>query len=91
MPVSAACVSMSCGTTASSAPSLLALVGLLLNILLMIGACLLVFLLAGPLDRALGDTGRAVLTRLLGVLLAALSVQFVADGVVAIVRSAHLG
>ena len=31
-------------------------------------------------DKVLGDTGRKVLTRLLGVLLAALSVQYVADG-----------
>jgi len=38
-------------------------------------------LLAERLDRFLGVTGRAILTRLLGVLLAALSVQFVVDGV----------
>jgi multiple antibiotic resistance protein len=38
-------------------------------------------LLAERLDRILGVTGRAILTRLLGVLLAALSVQFVVDGV----------
>lgn len=75
--------------TASAASGVLALVGLIAIILLLIGSCLAVFLLAGPLDRALGDTGRMVLTRLLGVLLSALSVQFVADGVVAIVRASH--
>ncbi|MCX5515102.1 MarC family transcriptional regulator [Kaistia algarum] len=74
--------------TASSAPNLLALIGLLVIIAALIGSCLVVFLLAGPLDRALGETGRIVLTRLLGVLLAALSVQFVADGVVAIAKAA---
>lgn len=37
--------------------------------------------LAERLNRFLGVTGRAVLTRLLGVLLAALSVQFVIDGI----------
>jgi multiple antibiotic resistance protein len=37
--------------------------------------------LAERLNRFLGVTGRALLTRLLGVLLAALSVQFVVDGV----------
>ena len=73
---------------ASSAPSPLGLVGLLVIIALLIGCCLIAFLLAGPLDRALGDTGRLVLTRLLGVLLSALSVQFIADGITAIVKTA---
>ncbi|NJM81392.1 MAG: MarC family protein [Tabrizicola sp.] len=41
-----------------------------------------VFLLASPpLERMLGRTGTIVITRLLGMLLAALSVQFVIDGV----------
>lgn len=53
-------------------------------IVLLIGSCLLVFLAADRMDRFLGDTGRTVLTRLLGVLLSALAVQFVADGVKAI-------
>ncbi len=39
------------------------------------------------MDRFLGNTGRAILTRLLGVLLAALSVQFVVDGI----KSAFVG
>lgn len=40
------------------------------------------FLLASPpLERALGRTGTVVITRLLGMLLAALSVQFVIDGI----------
>lgn len=37
-------------------------------------------------DKYLGDTGRLVLTRLLGVLLAALAVQYVADGAVQLFR-----
>jgi len=40
-----------------------------------------VFLCAGPLERLLGRQGEAILGRLLGVLLAALAVQYVADGV----------
>lgn len=48
-------------------------------------ACLVVtyfvFLLAERIDGLLGQTGRSILTRLLGVILAALAVQFVADGI----------
>ncbi len=43
--------------------------------------CVIAFLLATPIDKLLGVTGRTVLSRLLGVILAALAVQFVADGV----------
>ncbi|MDH5530042.1 MAG: MarC family protein [Paracoccaceae bacterium] len=41
----------------------------------------LFFLAAGFIERALGRTGILVITRLLGMLLAALSVQFVLDGI----------
>jgi multiple antibiotic resistance protein len=37
-------------------------------------------LVADQIDKVLGQTGRAILTRLLGVLLSALAVQFVIDG-----------
>ena len=53
----------------------------------MILSCLAVFWLATPLARLLGITGNIVLTRLLGVILAALAVQFVIDGVRAVVRA----
>ena len=41
------------------------------------------FMVSGPIGRALGKTGITVVTRLLGMLLAALSVQFVLDGLAA--------
>jgi multiple antibiotic resistance protein len=43
--------------------------------------CLGFFLLANRVDRLLGITGNVVSSRLLGVLLAALAVQYVIDGV----------
>lgn len=47
----------------------------------------LVFVLAERVDAFLGQTGRSILTRLLGVILAALAVQFVADGVKALIAA----
>jgi multiple antibiotic resistance protein len=55
-----------------------ALVGV---ILISIVLTYLVFVLAERVDGFLGQTGRSILTRLLGVILAALAVQFVADGI----------
>lgn len=54
-------------------------------LILVILACMAItyvtLLLAERVDRFLGETGRSILTRLLGVILAALAVQFVADGI----------
>ena len=55
-----------------------AVMGLLLAMML---ATYLFLLASPPLERLLGRTGTIVITRLLGMLLAALSVQFVIDGV----------
>ncbi|WP_102222741.1 MarC family protein [Acidimangrovimonas sediminis] len=52
--------------------------------------CVVSFLLAGPIERALGKTGTDVVSRLLGMLLAALSVQFVIDGIMGALRAAGL-
>ena len=49
-----------------------------------LGVVLLLFSLATPVERLLGPTGINVVTRLLGMLLAALSVQFVLNGILAI-------
>ena len=54
----------------------------LLGVILVICAlCFVIFILAGRISGLLGVTGNIVLSRLLGVLLAALAVQFVVDGV----------
>jgi multiple antibiotic resistance protein len=62
------------------------LVGILLAVVVVVAlACLATFLLAGRISRLLGHTGNIVLSRLLGVLLAALAVQYVVDGIRAVV------
>lgn len=61
----------------SGIQSTLAVLGVVLLVLAIV-FCL--FLIAGALERLLGRTGITVITRLLGMLLAALSVQFILDG-----------
>ncbi len=50
-------------------------------IALVLALCLIVFVLAGRIAGFIGTTGNVVLSRLLGVILAALAVQYVIDGV----------
>jgi multiple antibiotic resistance protein len=50
-------------------------------VVIVVAVCYGVFLMAERIERLLGVTGSVVLSRLLGVLLAALAVQFVIDGV----------
>ena len=60
----------------------LLLLGLLIAVVVFVAAvCLVVFSFAAQISRLLGQTGNIVLSRLLGVLLAALAVQFVVDGI----------
>jgi multiple antibiotic resistance protein len=57
------------------------LLGALIAVILVVTlACIAVFLLADRISGLLGATGNTVLSRLLGVVLAALAVQFVIDG-----------
>lgn len=58
-------------------PTIIGVYGVMLGVILMV---FILFLTAGLMERLLGDTGIMVVTRLLGMLLAALSVQFVLDG-----------
>ena len=61
-------------------------VGILVAVVLLVAAsCLVTFLGAERISGLLGMTGNIVLSRLLGVLLAALAVQYVVDGIRSIV------
>ncbi len=63
----------------------LVLLGILIAVIVVIAACCLVtFIFAERIGALLGRTGNIVLSRLLGVLLAALAVQYVVDGIRAI-------
>ncbi len=68
----------------SQADDTVSLISLNLVIIVLAAICFVVCLLADPIERVLKQTGRIVVTRLAGVMLAALSVQFVADGVKAL-------
>ena len=69
------------GETGRSAQGMALVTGVMLVV---IGLVLLAFLMAGPIERLLRRTGTMVMTRLFGLLLAALSVQFVLNGASAI-------
>src|SRR5215471_16729986 len=64
--------------------NLLLIVALVAIVILVAACCVTAFDFAGRISRLLGMTGNIVLSRLLGVLLAALAVQYVVDGVRAI-------
>jgi multiple antibiotic resistance protein len=60
---------------------------LLAVIAIVIGLCIAVFELVTRVGSVLGTTANVVLSRILGVVLAALSVQFVIDGIRAVLRA----
>jgi multiple antibiotic resistance protein len=70
------------GQAGQNPVQLAALIGVIAIILI---ACGMSFLSASAIGRLLGITGNVVLSRLLGVLLAALAVQYVVDGVRAVI------
>jgi multiple antibiotic resistance protein len=72
------------GRTGDQPVRLIMLLGVIASVLVV---CFAVFAIASRIARLIGTTGNVVLSRLLGVLLAALAVQYVIDGV----RSALAG
>jgi len=62
---------------AEGSTGLFAVAGVCLVVLIIVFLC---FLIAGPLERLLGKVGLNIVTRVLGMLLAALAVQFILDG-----------
>ncbi|MEN0653550.1 MULTISPECIES: MarC family protein [Hyphobacterium] len=65
------------GEGATVGGQLAVLGGLAANLVL----CLVIFLAVGPLMKLIGDTLAAMITRILGVILAALAAQFIFDGI----------
>ncbi len=63
------------------------LLGLFAVAALVMLACYVSFLMAERISKTMGVTGRAVITRLLGIILAALAVQFIIDGISALVAA----
>jgi multiple antibiotic resistance protein len=59
------------------------MIGIYAAMLVVFAIVIVLFMSAKVIEKALGDTGILVVTRLLGMLLAALSVQFVLDGLAA--------
>jgi multiple antibiotic resistance protein len=66
------------------------LLTLILIIAIGVASCLAVFLMAERVARLLGVTGNVVLSRLLGVVLAGLAVQFIVTGIESLLRSPSL-
>ena len=67
------------GGVAAYRPAWLA--ALLAVVVVVMAACLAAFFAAGRIGKLLGVTGSVVMSRLLGVIVAALAVQYVVDGV----------
>ncbi|HEX2237150.1 MAG TPA: MarC family protein [Gammaproteobacteria bacterium] len=65
----------------SPRPAFWTFVGMLVTLLLVLGLALMSLLLAERIMHWLGQTGANVITRLLGLILAALAVQYILDGI----------
>lgn len=64
------------------------LIGILLTMLAVLLCALTLFFAASAFERVLGPTGINVVTRLLGMLLGALAIQFILDGIQGFIQSA---
>ncbi|KZK83187.1 hypothetical protein PsAD13_03392 [Pseudovibrio sp. Ad13] len=71
---------------AGQAPGFAGQMSLIAVLLSVLALSFFVFLLAARIDKLLGSTVQLIITRLFGVILAALSVQFVADGIFSLIE-----
>ena len=76
-----------CVLLAGRAPDWMTTGALIAIIVAICAMTFMVFLFASRIKRVLGITGNIVLSRLLGVILAALAAQYVIDGIRAVIRS----
>jgi len=67
--------------------SLTGVIGLLISVVLAMGATFLVLRLAYQVNRFLGTTGLNVITRLMGMILTAIGVQFIINGIKGVLKS----
>jgi len=66
---------------ASNNPGVIGMAANLAVAAIVVGCCYVCMLLASPIERLLGEAGRSIITKIFGILLAAMAAQFVIGGI----------